>query len=294
MTACIACTPAPRGSPPRPAVQNPSPMVERSRAHDRLAPRARPGTRHELRNILPRPVDLFIPSGAPATRSLLVHFLGSAFIPIEAAGRADPAMLVATVNLSAGSAAYEQPFLTIQTWYRLLEAIDSTALAQTGRNIDRGSVILTAFSAGNGAIRAILADSTAAQGVRGIVILDGIHTGYLPPRRVVAEGGSLDPANLQSLLRYARRAVRGEVRMLVTHSEIFPGTFASTTETANWLLDQLEVERERTLAWGPLGMQQTSRASARGFRLWSFAGNSAPDHIDHLHALPWFLEAVVR
>jgi hypothetical protein len=33
-------------------------------------------------------------------------------------------------------------------------------------------------------------------------------------------------------------------------------------------------------------MPRLSVAGTAGFRLESYAGNTAPDHIDHLHALP--------
>ncbi len=271
-------------------------MVEHSRAHERLTARQVAGTQVVLSGILSGPVELFIPEAAAraADVPLLVHFLGASFIPIEAAARADSTMVVVTVNLSAGSAAYEQPFRGTRTWRRLLAAVDSALPAQTGRSESRSRTYLSAFSAGNGAVRAIIADSVDAAAVDGIVILDGIHTGYVPPRRVVAEGGALDPVNLQSLLRYGRRAMGGKVRMLVTHSEIFPGTFASTTETANWLIEQLGLVRRRTLEWGPLGMHQTSIATQGGLTFLSFSGNSAPDHVDHLHALPWLLEKLLE
>lgn len=276
---------------PPPAAQNPSPMVERTRAHGRLARREVPGRRDTLAGILPRPVELFIPAASDTARQapLLVHFLGPSFIPIEAAGRVDPRMLVLTVNLTAGSGAYEQPFRGTQAWSRLLAMVDSSWRARHPGAAAPGPVYLSAFSAGNGAVRAILADDDAAARIAGVVILDGIHTGYDPPRRVVADSGRLDPANLQSLLRYARRAVAGEVRMVVTHSEVFPGTFASTTETADWLLGAMALPRTPVLAWGPHGMQQTSEVRAGGLTLMGFAGNSAPDHLDHLHGLPWWL-----
>jgi hypothetical protein len=36
-------------------------------------------------------------------------------------------------------------------------------------------------------------------------------------------------------------------------------------------------------------MQQLSAVDAGGFHLRGYAGNSAPDHIDFLHAMPaWF------
>jgi hypothetical protein len=36
-------------------------------------------------------------------------------------------------------------------------------------------------------------------------------------------------------------------------------------------------------------MQQLSEARSGRFALLGFAGNSAPDHIDHLHGMPEFL-----
>jgi hypothetical protein len=80
--------------------------------------------------------------------------------------------------------------------------------------------------------------------------------------------------------------MRGEKRFVVTHSEIFPGTFASTTETADWLLGAIGLRRTAVLRWGPRRMQQLSEANSGRFYLLGFAGNSAPDHIDQFHAMP--------
>jgi hypothetical protein len=78
--------------------------------------------------------------------------------------------------------------------------------------------------------------------------------------------------------------------MIVTHSEIFPGTYASTTETADYILAQLGLKRRAILKWGPMGVQQLSEARAGKFLLIGYAGNSAPDHVDQLHSLPVFLK----
>ncbi|MFN8667975.1 MAG: hypothetical protein U0164_12430 [Gemmatimonadaceae bacterium] len=295
--AAPATPPAPASAPsPAPAAQNPSPMVESTRAHGRVAPHA-PGTqRITLDSLLPRPVELHLPAwGAQRdTVALLVHFLGPDYIAVDAARCADSTMLVAVVNLAPGSSAYERPFKGTDGWRRLLGRVVAEASRARGRPVTLGDIYLSAFSAGNGAVRAILADSLATPAVRGAVILDGIHTGYLPDRRVLADSGTLDPANLQSIVRFAERAMRDEVRLLVTHSEVFPGTFASTTETADWLLRTLGLRRSAVLAWGPNGMQQLSQAQAASFTLMGFAGNSAPDHLDHLHALPAWLALVVK
>jgi hypothetical protein len=271
-------------------------MVERTRAHTRLSPRDIPGVRLTLDGLLPRPVELFLPAplDTASSASLLVHFLGPSFIAVEAASRIDPRLIVASVSSSPGSSAYEQPFRGTDTWPRLLASIDSVLSARLGRKPPLRSIYLSAFSAGNGAVRAILADDAHAARIDGVLILDGIHTSYDPPRRVVAEGGRLDPSSLQALLRYARRAASGNARMIVTHSEVFPGTFASTTETADWLLEQLGLVRRPVLEWGPNGMQQLSVASEGRFTLFGYAGNSAPDHLDQLHAMPWLLAMLLR
>jgi hypothetical protein len=52
--------------------------------------------------------------------------------------------------------------------------------------------------------------------------------------------------------------------------------------------------RTAVLTWGPRGMQQLSEARTGSFELQGYAGNSAPDHIDHLHALPELLKRLLR
>lgn len=303
-------------------------MVERTRAHARVAPHPLDTRQVRIAGLLPREVELHLPPTLDPGRPvpLLVHFLGPAYLAVDAARAAAPAssnaMAVAVVNLSPGSSAYERPFRDPATWPALLDSLSAAASRVAGTGVTLGDVYLSAFSAGNGAVRAILSHhaesghaespapgrvrddeagaSAAPSGragppprIRGIIILDGVHTGYLPERRVLADSGALDPAPLEALLRTARRAIAGEVRLVITHSEVFPGTFASTTETADWLLDRLQLRRTPVLAWGPNGMQQTSSVQQGGLSVLGFAGNSAPDHLDHLHALPSWLAMVV-
>jgi hypothetical protein len=89
-------------------------------------------------------------------------------------------------------------------------------------------------------------------------------------------------------VRFARDAVVGCKRMLITHSEILPGTFASTTETTAYPLSQLGLRRRPVVRWEPMGAQQLSEVPG-GFHLVGFAGNSAPDHVDQLHSLAEYL-----
>ena len=82
--------------------------------------------------------------------------------------------------------------------------------------------------------------------------------------------------------------------MIITHSEIFPGTFASTTETADWLIAQLGLKRHAILRWGPMDTQQLSEVRKGKLMVAGYAGNSAPDHVDQLHSLPEYLKWLRR
>ena len=120
------------------------------------------------------------------------------------------------------------------------------------------------------------------------MLIDGIHTDYEDGKPGPMES-KLATDNLEIWLKYFRDAMAGRKRAVVTHSEIFPGTFASTTETADYLVRELDLRLRPVIKWGPMGTQQLSESRQGGFLLGGFAGNSAPDHVDQLHSLTDYL-----
>jgi hypothetical protein len=263
----------PGGRPSRAQqAQNPSPMVEHTRAHPRLHEEIPAGRRVPLEiGTLFMPARLKLKGRVP----LFVHFHGAQWIPEVAAARVGLAVISA--QLGSGSGAYAKPFADTQRFARLI------AEAEAKAGVTFGPIVLTSWSAGYGAVREILTVPANYARVDAVLLIDGMHTGYV--------GSSvIDPAGLQGFLQFARDAAAGRKRMLITHSEIFPGTYASTTETADWLLAELGVPRKAVVRWGPMGTQQLSEARSGRFRLLGFAGNSAPDHVDQLHALPELLK----
>lgn len=274
------------------APQNPSPMVETARLHGRV-PRTPPsGTRFDVDAGLGSAVRVFLPdaAGDADTVRVLLHFHGAAEAAEHAVAEAPGTWLLAVVNLGAGSSRYEAPFRDPGRIEALEDAVLEGARAALGRSMAPAGLWLSGFSAGCGAIRGALSTPEGRSKVAGVLLLDGIHAGYDPPGRVLHSGGRLETERLEGLLAFARDAVAGRKAMLVTHSEIFPGTYASTTETADWLLGRLGLPRIAVLEWGPVGMQRLSEARAGRFLLYGFAGNTAPDHIDHLHGLGTFLQ----
>ena len=294
-TLATACRPhatqQPTVTPPAPASQNPSPMVEATRTHQRLVRRELGGTTRSFAGPAGKPVDIWIPDAARMrdTVDVVLHFFGAAWLPEQAVADGAPGAVAVVVNLGGGSGIYDRTFRDPAALDSLLAAARREISTTTARPVSFGTVTLSAFSAGHGAVRAILADQRHFARVNAVLLLDGMHTSYVPERKVLADGGTLDTTNLVAFRDFARAAMSGGKRFLVSHSEIFPGTFASTTETADWLLESLGLRRTPVLEWGPRGMQQLSEVRAGRFELRGYAGNTAPDHVDQLHAMPELL-----
>ncbi len=264
----VACAHA-----PKPAAQNPSPMVDFTRTHERLQKRTIEG----LQFAVGKAEVLVTPRATAAGEAdLLVHFHGAAWLPFQAALSTDRPLVVAVFNVGQGGGIYDRTFSDPSVFDSLVSEIRS----RTKIN----HIYLSGFSAGYGAIRAILGHR--AEAVEGILLIDGLHTSYIPDRKPIFEGGKLDTVPLQPFLQFARSGKR----FVFSHSEIFPGTFASTTETADYLIGELGLKRTAVVRWGPRGMQQLSEVRSGKLLILGFAGNSAPDHVDQFHSMPEFLQ----
>jgi hypothetical protein len=269
-------------------------MVEHTRAHERIEPRELPGVRHTFDGPLGKPIEVFVPASTRknAPIDLVIHFHGGAFIPEYAVSQLGANIAVAVLNLAPGSGVYDRTFSPPAAYDSLLASIKREVRDALGGDVSFGTVTLVGFSAGHGAVRAILRDSTHFAHVDAVLLLDGLHTSYVPEGTVLEKGGTLDTTNLVAFTRYAVEAERGTKRFLVTHSEIFPGTFASTTETTDYLIERLGLRRTAVIRWGPRGMQQLSEVKSGSLEIRGYAGNTAPDHIDQFQAMPELLLAL--
>ena len=246
--------------------------------------------------LLDLPVEVFLPAGGLSRESdsinLLVHFHGAAFIPVEAARLSGHRYVVAVVNLGAGSSRYEIPFTPKSTFAQLVGAARDSLARRAGRPIEIGTLRISSFSAGYGAVRAILRDDRNIDNVDGLLLLDGLHEDYDVEGALVPGGGRIDTTGMQPFLAFARRAIDGRAAMLVTHSAIAPGTYASTTETADYLIRRLGLRRVKLYRMDPVGMHKESEARSGRLRIMGYPGETAADHLDHIHGLPAFLRAL--
>lgn len=223
---------------------------------------------------------------------LLIHFHGAVDTIRGAMAKTGLEATVVVVNQPGLSAAYAAPFRADPDLFRKL-------LAEPARAAGHGDdappprwrrVTLSCFSAGYGAVREVLRDESAAARVDAIVAADSIYAGLDEPGP--ADGlRRVDARDMRGFLAFARAAAAGEKVFLITHSSQ-PTPYASTTETADFLLTSLGIDREPIAADAEGEYPQTSRAGRGRFDVRGFAGASGPAHLFHLRAIDrWWTAA---
>ncbi len=273
------------GATAQQAVQNPSPMTDTTRLHPRIEKVEVPGRRTELASL--RGAVLFAGPKIRADKPvpLIIHFHGVSWLMEYHIAKHFPKAALITVNLGSGSRVYGEPFGRAEMFQELID--------EAGRKLDLNkgwsSITLVGFSAGYGAIRAILRHDVNFQKVDNVLLLDGIHASYVPEGKRLADGGVIKADDLDPYVKFAREAVAGKKKFMISHSEIFPATYASTTECVDYLLSTLGLKRKPKLKAGPVGMQQLSEVDVKGFHIRGYAGNTGADHGDQLQAMPEWL-----
>jgi hypothetical protein len=254
---------------------------DKVRSHPRLKTEAPPGHREKLSI-----GTLFLPKGLKleGTVPLFVHFHGGDWLP-EVAAVEHGKTAVIRVQLGTGSAAYAKPFADAKAFGKML------AEAEKKAGVKFGPITLTAWSAGYGAVRAILQNGDDYDRIQAVVLLDGMHAGYV--KDAAAKGpAKVVPEHVDIFVKFAKDAVAGKKRFIVVHTQIVPGAYASTTETADYVLHHLKLERKESKKVGPMQMQQLTEVKEGNFLLLGYEGDTAADHVDVLHALPYYLKLI--
>lgn len=91
-------------------------------------------------------------------------------------------------------------------------------------------IALLGFSEGCHGLRNLLNSGDAGY-VDAVLAIDGVHTPYVNKK--------VDPNTMEPWLRFGVRAIDDLALFVDTHSSIVPPGYASTTETADWLWDEL-------------------------------------------------------
>ena len=266
--------------------QNPSPMTDTTRPHPRIEKTEVEGKRTELTTL--KGAILYVSPKIKTQKAvpLIIHFHGASWLMEYHIAKHFPKAALITVNLGSGSRVYGTPFSEAQMFQNLIDEASKILDLKRGWS----SITLVGFSAGYGAVRAILRHEANFKIVNNVLLLDGIHASYVPEGQRLADGGVIKADDLDSYIKFAQAAVAGKKKFIISHSEIFPATYASTTECVDYLLNTLSLKRKAVLKNGPVGMQQISQVDAKNFHIRGYAGNTGADHGDQLYAMPEWLK----
>ncbi len=207
---------------------------------------------------------------------VVFHFHGREPIRKEWVKSMDDVVLVA-VDVGIDSGAYATAFSDPRTFGSVLRAVEAEISKRTGGDGARvGRVALSSWSAGFGAVEKILAQPLGEQLVDSVILLDGLHSGYT--------GHSLDGERLRPFVKLAKAATRGDKLFFVSHSSILTTGYASTTETAQYLVWRVggRPDSAEPLRADPMGLERRSVFSRGDFHVRGFKGSGASDHCAHL------------
>lgn len=243
-----------------------------------------PGHRVELMGI--EGAALFVPEGyrpaASGVVDVILHLHGAR--PVLERALVDarwPGVLI-TFNRKGLSRVYAEPFSDPVMFPRLLDA--ARAALKNLRIADDpriGRVVVSSFSAGFGGVRALLKIPEHFARIDGLIMADSIYCGYKgdPKER------RIDPELMEGFRHFAIEAAAGRKTFLLTHSALVPDGYASTAETADFLIRAVGGTAEpRRVEWVE-GWTQT-RAFSRGqFVVLGFDGTQGADHMNHLRQI---------
>ncbi len=189
------------------------------------------------------------------------------------------------IDLGNGSGAYSQAFNGPSVFSHLVQSVERGVAEHFGIPKARARHIgLSAWSAGYGAVQEILGTEYGRKNIDAVILLDALHTGYVsdvPGNRV------LNQRQIQSFVDFAQLATRQKRLMFMSHSSIIPPGYASTTETANLIVQAVGGRPTRTgaRAGDPMGLELVSRFSHGSFHMRGFSGNDKMDHCAHFGLL---------
>lgn len=231
--------------------------------------------------------QMIVPQAGGITKSgdfdVVFHFHGHEAARKEWVQAINGIVLVG-IDLGNGSGPYSETFNAPAVFSHLVKSVEEGVAKHFGIPRARARHIgLSAWSAGYGAVQEILGTDYGKRNIDTVILLDALHTGYIgnPQERV------LNQRQIQSFVDFARLAVQQKRLMFMSHSSIVPPGYASTTETANLLVQAVGGRPTRTgpRAGDPMGLELISRFSHGSFHMRGFSGNDKMDHCAHFGLL---------
>lgn len=237
---------------------------------------------------------LFVPpsfQSADGVFDLLVFFHGNAELVAQSAAAAHLNALVLVINVGTGSGAYEAHYGVSAMFPHELGRVVEIASSRGLVGARMGRLALGAWSAGYGALLRLLAQNDVRSNVSAVLLADALHSNLKD-----GFGRTVDIERMAPFVQFAREAAAGDKLFVMTHSEVNEFRYATTTETASALIQEVGAYRERATDWPdrpsfPLArkvmvqdkwLEQRSEAHKGHFHVRGYRGEREDDHIAHL------------
>lgn len=216
---------------------------------------------------------------------VVFHFQGSPQIARDRFLESGKSAVLVTVYYPGLSEAYGKPYRGTNLFRKQLGEVSRHTADHFGlKKVKIRRLVLSSFSAGYGSLREILKQPHKSL-VTDVILADSLYAGYVK----VNGKDAVNPRDMTSFVPFAERAVRGEVNMLVTYSAVVPPGYASTQETADFLIAAVGAKKLSASGEGPPGMSLTAQSDLGNFRVLGYEGPDGPGHMKHFHALAYWL-----
>jgi hypothetical protein len=228
--------------------------------------------------------DLYVPTFfhlVDGNYDLIIHFHGMSSVQESNIEKAHLNAAIVSLTLGFGSGPYEDAYREPGAFARLI-AVSQWAMGRSGRadGAKLGRIALSSWSAGYGAVAAILRQPANVNRLDALLMAEGPHSNYLGK-----DHQRVDDAPLAKYLRFVKAAQSGDKLFVMTHSAIHTDDYPSTTETIGELLDLASVARIPDAAVGPRGMQRIYDGDCGDFHVKGYEGDAVKDHVDHIRAM---------
>lgn len=227
---------------------------------------------------------------------LVVHFHGAPQVVERGVNEAELDAVVVTINKGIRASAYGDAMHDEHALDRLMDASVRRVKKECnkrGVDVDPevGRVALSAWSAGFQGIYRIIRRDHQAERVDAVLLADALHAALRSERpRLLSE------VQLGPFVEFGALAAKGRKLMALTHSSIPTPGYASTTETANFIVDSLGLSllEQQDRPWWDTRMKLDSGLLEGAFVVLGYEGQQAKDHGDHLRQLGKTLFPVLR